>query len=108
MFDKFLKQHKATYEDLSEEEKVVFNNLVTSVEKNQLTLENFKEALESARNTVMRELVDYLVSDKSDKQACIKDANMKARLKNYMLLLEIYQANDKNRKLVESMLLNAA
>lgn len=86
------------YEDLNEAEKETVTSWIAALEKNELTVDKVKDYLATMRASVAAELGNHLVVSFEDR---IKDALLKARLRNYTLLENFLQAPDKARKAME-------
>jgi len=89
------------YEDMSVDEKETFRQMLDTVQKRSLTLDDFKEYIHMLRDSVENEIVKY-------DNAPEKDLLLKGRLKNYMTLESFLTAPDKAKKQLEKALRNVA
>lgn len=94
------------YEELSPVEKDTLFNWDDLLKKNAVTLDTVKEYLERMRDSVEEELVDepefnriFLFRIQNRKQILLK-----ARLKNYLLLLALLGTPEKAKKAIEKQL----
>lgn len=95
--DSMLKKYGVKYEDLNAVERESFNNMLASMQQNQLTLEKLKEHLEGMRDSLINEVSNYANGSK-------QDLFVKARLRNYTLLLAFMQTPEKAKKAFERAL----
>lgn len=95
--DILLKKYGLKYEDLNPVEKESFHNMVDSVKQGQLTLEKVKDYLHAMRDSLLLEMSSY---DTGTKQ----DLFIKARIRNYTLLISLFETPEKAQKSLEQAL----
>lgn len=99
--DSLLKQAGLTYEELTREERQTYNDWLSVLRKNALTIESVREYVKDMRFAVEKELTEN-PSKTNNKE----DFFLKARLKNYMLLEAFLTAPMKAQKALERTLEN--
>lgn len=95
--DLILKKYGVKYEDLNPTERETFNNMLLSMQKTQLTLERLKDYLHMMRDSLIVEMSTY---DNGKKQ----DLFVKARIRNYTLLISFLETPEKAKKALEQAL----
>jgi hypothetical protein len=95
--DALLKQFGLKYEDLNAVERETFNNQVNAIQQGQLTLEKLKENITTMRESLILEMSTH---DTGSKQ----DLFVKARIRNYSLILSLFDGAEKARKALERSL----
>ena len=103
MIDALLKKFNAKYEDLNDVERETFNNWLNVLQDQQkaISVESIKEYVISMRESVDEELSSMVSSKDRDKE---KENNLKARLRNYILLQAFLTTPEKARKQLEKVL----
>lgn len=97
MIDEFLNKLGINYEKLNEEEKRTLLNWLESISQAKISLEDVKVYVREMADNVSKELAEYEVPRK-------KDIFLKARLRNYLLLLDFLTAPEKAQKSLERYL----
>ena len=101
--DKILQRVNLRYEDLNRTERETLESMNESLAKNQVTLDTWKEALTNMRDSVEIELIDepefiyiFIFRFVNRKQILLK-----ARLKNYMLMLAFLDRPKKAQQAID-------
>lgn len=97
MIDEFLSKLGISYEKLNEEEKRTLLNWLESLSQSKVSLEDVKNYIREMTDNVAKELSDCELPKK-------KDIFLKARLRNYLLLLDFLTAPEKAQKSLERYL----
>lgn len=95
--DEILTKFNLKYEDLNSVEKETLTNMMMEYQGNILTVERMKEHFSSMRDAVSEELSKTLDNTR-------QDIYLKARLRNYTMIIMILSAPEKNRKKIEEAL----
>ena len=108
MFEEFLRQRGYKESDFSEEEKGTLMNMLGDLKKSILTIEKWKTYIEIMRDQVSKELEEtpefiriFLFKVENRQQILLK-----ARLRNYRVMLSLLTAPDKAQKAVDEALKN--
>lgn len=101
--DILLEKRGLTYDELSTEEREVYNQLTDEARKSVLTMESFKSGVVRMREAIQMELVDepefnYIFIFKVPNR---KQIYLKARLKNLILIEAILIAPEKVKEQIE-------
>lgn len=108
MIQELLQKHNLKYEDLNYEEKQTLTNWLEGVQKNTLTVDSIREYITHMKDALGAELAgldepkslwEYLFRRK-------RDVFRRARLKNYILLLNMLSGPEKAAKALEKNLQN--
>jgi hypothetical protein len=97
--DKFLQSIGLSYEDLTSDERDDYKKMYDTLNGQTMTVENIQEAIVKMREDVCNQLIDTTITDRNDQQ-------LKARLKNYMLLEGFLRGPLEAKKAYERMLEN--
>lgn len=95
--DQILTQYGVKYEDLNPTEKETLNEMVRSLKQNILTVEGIKDYIVTMKESVEEELTKVGHESK-------QDLFLKARLRNYLLLLAVITSPEKAKKRIEQAL----
>lgn len=107
MLDKFLEKFNLKYEELTPEERATLHNMVDSVSQAKLTTEKIKDYIQRMRDSVEQELTKESMKNPSFwgfMAKYRKDIHLKARLRNYMLLLVMFDTPKKAKQALEQAL----
>jgi len=99
MIDGILKKFGLKYEDLNEAEKETLRSWLENLSKQEITVEKIKEYIRNMLSGVEKELAQ-------DNLPKTKDIFLKARMRNYLLLLDFLTSPEKAKKVVEEQLKN--
>lgn len=91
LVDKWLKQYNLKWEDLSPEEHESLLKKLKTVETSELTVDDVRQVVEEMKTIVEMELATHEVTNST------QDIFLKARLKNYLILLA-FLSKTKNPK----------
>lgn len=97
IIDEFLEKNNLKYDDLKAVERETLHTWLSSLEKNQLSIEKIKEYIETMRDSVEQELTKVSFGSK-------EDTLLKARLRNYMLLGAFLTSPEKAKRAVDAAL----
>ena len=95
--DALLKKYGLKYEDLNHEERETFNVQVTSIQQGQLTLDKLEDSITRMRESCILEMSNYQNGTK-------QDIFLKARIRNYTVILSLFQGAEQARKALEQLL----
>ena len=99
MIQEILDKFKIKYEDLNQAELETLRNWLDSLSKNELTIPQIRDYIRSMLDSVEQELSQENLSK-------LKDLFLKARLRNYLLLLAFLESSEKAKKMLENQLKN--
>lgn len=108
MYDEFLRQQGIKETDLSEAEKQMLHNMVDDLKKGILTTEKWKVYVQSMRDAVSQQLEDepeykwvFIFKFENRNQIFLK-----ARLRNYRIMLAILEGPEKAERAIKHALSN--
>ena len=99
MIDEFLKKFNLKYEDLNELEKETLMNWLEALSNQELSVEKIKNYVRDMLSAVEKELADCNLPKE-------KDLFLKARMRNYLLLLDFLTSPEKVKRSLEEALKN--
>lgn len=108
MFEEFLRQRGYKESDFSEEEKRTLMQMVGDLKKTTLTIEKWKGYVETMRDQVSKELeetpefIRIFIFKFENRQQIL----LKARLRNYRIMLSLLTTPDKAQRAIEEALSN--
>lgn len=94
IIDDILNKFGLKYEDLNSMEKETLNNWLQGLNKGEITLGRIKDYLSAMRDSVEQELAET-------KHNTRQDIFLKARLRNYMLLISFLVSPEKAKEALE-------
>ena len=97
MIDQILEQYGVKYEDLNPTERDTLNEMVRSLQQSVLTVDGIKDYISTMKDSVEDELTKVGHESK-------QDLFLKARLRNYLLLLAVLTSPEKAQKRIEQAL----
>jgi len=97
--DEFLSKFGIKFETLEAEERKTLMGWLENLSRKQISLEDVKNYIRQMADSVAKELCEYELPKK-------KDIFLKARLRNYLLLLDFLTAPEKAKKSLENYLKN--
>jgi len=108
MLSNLLEPFNVKYEDLNPLEKETLREWQKALESKQLTVEGIKDYVRTLTEAVERDLTDIKETTTawgwlSNRK---KDIFLKARLKNYLMLLDFLSGPEKARKYIEQSIKN--
>lgn len=95
MLDKLLEKYNLKYDDLNPVERETLNTWMEAIQKSQISVERIKDYISAMKNAVEQELTK---SDLGSKQ----DIFLKARLRNYMLLIAFFTTPERAKEQMEN------
>ena len=96
---KLLEAKDIVYEDLNSAERETFTQMATAYASKELTVADIKEYIQKAKISVENDLAAYdLPKD--------KDLLLKARLRNYIMLLDFLDGPEKAKRWIEQAINN--
>jgi hypothetical protein len=98
MIEEILKKFQIKFDDLNAAETETLKLWLESLSKNELSVAKIKDYIRSMLSAVEKEL-----SENSDKN---KDIYLKARMRNYLLLVDFLESPEKAKKMLENTLKN--
>jgi len=98
-FDRILDKEKATVADLNEEELLMYQQASEAINKKPPTINDQVEMLNELIENLIVQLCDVHTSGKN----CFLDANLKARLKNAMVIKRYLTAPERAKKYYEKL-----
>ena len=99
MIDEILKKFNLKYDNLNEAEKETLRGWLENIKTQKITVEKIKEYIRAMLSGVERELAQ-------DNLSKTKDIFDKARMRNYLLLLDFLESPEKAKKALEKSLRN--
>lgn len=97
--DELLKRYGLKYEELNSAERETLNNWMDAMQKGGLSIERIKQYIENMRDAVAVEVSNY-------ENGTRQDLYVKARLRNYTLLLGFLSTPEKAKEQFERALGN--
>lgn len=92
--DNFLAKFGVSYEKLNEAEKETLMSWLKNLSERQISVEDIKTYIRKMADNVAKELCEHELPKR-------KDIFMKARLRNYLLLLDFLTAPEEAKKALE-------
>ena len=99
MIDKLLKKFNLKYEDLNKVEKETLGGWLENLSKQKITVKGIEDYIRKMLTGVERELAQ-------DDLPKTKDIFLKARMRNYLLLLDFLTSPEKAKRSIEESLKN--
>lgn len=90
------------YDELTQEEKDTYRQVSDLISQSELSPEKWKEFTLGMVMSLANEVSNHQVTP-GDNSSYIKDANLKARLRNYLLNYDFLSAPEKAKKAIERM-----
>lgn len=100
LLDKLLSKRGLKWEDLTPEEREYASQLVNSVQKAQITVEDIRSFISASRDTLILEVSKHDTGSK-------EDLLIKARIRNYTMLLGFLSGPEKAKKALENAIAGA-
>lgn len=94
VLEKLLVKYGLKYEDLNYAERETLNSWMGSLQQEQLTIAKVKEYLITMRDSLLLEVSDYKVGS-------VQDCLVKARIRNYTLLIAFLETPEKAKEQLE-------
>jgi len=95
--DKLLERLNLKYDDLTREEEATYHSMLESINKSKFTVDSIRDEISSMRESVEKELTKTTHNSK-------QDLFLKARLRNYVLLLAFLDTPEKAKRALERAL----
>lgn len=104
MIDEILTKLNLKYENLSKEEQDTLNTWINSLQQGALTVDKIREYIRSMKEQVEQDLSTSPTNLFMHLFGWRRDYLLKARLRNYMLLLAFLESPEKAKKSMERAL----
>lgn len=101
VLDQLLVKYGLKYEDLNNVERETLDSWMGALRQNQVTIEKIREYLTAMRDSLLLEVSDY-------KTGSVQDCLVKARIRNYTLLLAFLSTPEKAKEALERAIAGVA